>query len=129
MDVRDLAEQFALVADVAIESAASLPETWATGVRSQSIENRGVQFFPPCDDLLGDGLLEELQDGSDGICRMQNDVDVFGHDDPGVQPETETVACACQRIDKDGAGSGLAEEWETALAREGHESQAVLAAT
>ena len=129
MDVGDLAEEFVLIADVAVESATGLPEAGTPGVGSQSIQDRSVEILPARDDLLRDGLLDEMENRRDGAGRVEDDVHMLRHDDPGVESKAEAGASSSQGIDEDVPGPGFAEQRETTLTGESHKPQAALAAT
>lgn len=129
MDVGDLAEQLVLVADVAVEPATGLPEARTPGVGCQSIQDWSAEILPARDDLLRDGLLDELQNRRDGDGRVEDDVHMLRHDDPGVESEAEASSSSNQGIDENVPGPGFAEQRETTLTGKGHEPQPLLAAT
>ena len=124
MDVEDRLAQFRFTANTAVKTATFEPKSWTSVTVVESRQDWSIEFSPACNRLLRGGLLHLQECPRDRIdCSgLHEQVDVFGHDDPGVERDVVVRQRAHHRICEDSRELGVAQQRQSTLAREGEES-------
>lgn len=124
MNIPHLFGELVACEDVAIVSAATLPEADGSVVEREVAEDSRVQFLPPRDGDAGDPAFELGEHGGDGRLGQfgpQQEVDVLGHDHPRVEVEAERGSRAGEVLGEEVTDARVGEQGEASVAGEGQE--------
>ena len=120
--------QLKLGNDVAVVSTAVLPKSNLALRRAELCQDRGIEFIPSADNHFRKISLEspnDLRDRCSLDVRPDEQVHMFGHDDPGDEMEVRVYACVVYVIDKRVFDAVVVEERELLVTGESEESDVV----
>lgn len=129
MDVVDLLEEFRITDDVAIVTAAGLPEARdAVRVGDRFKDAIRAEFTPSLDDFLCKAGFECRKDSLDSqgsMMRTQEQMNMVGHDDVGVEMEIHRLTDLRKAISESVTDFRMPQQRQALIAGEGQETGVV----